>query len=67
MQKPTLRFFIIPLGAICTLATIASQNPQLRTRHDGGTSIAREQVTDCSLKNPADVCVIAMEDSTGTR
>jgi len=27
MLKPNFRFFIVPLGAICTLATLASQNP----------------------------------------
>lgn len=59
MLKPNFRFFIVPLGAICTLATLASQNPQLRTERDSGATAVREQVTDCSLKSPSDVCVIA--------
>jgi hypothetical protein len=59
MLKPSLRFFIVPLGAISMLATQASQNPQLRAQRDGGPSTVREQVTDCSFKSPSDVCVIA--------
>lgn len=58
MLKPSLRFFIVPLGAVSMLATMASQSPQLRAQRDAGTSTVREQVTDCSFKSPSDVCVI---------
>ncbi|WP_315835912.1 hypothetical protein [Bradyrhizobium prioriisuperbiae] len=58
LLKSSLRFFIVPLGAISMLATQASQNPQLRAQRDGGASTVREQVTDCSFKSSADVCVI---------
>ncbi|MEW6639203.1 MAG: hypothetical protein AB1586_01765 [Pseudomonadota bacterium] len=56
---PTPRFLIVPLGAICTLATLASQSPQLRARHDGAAAPVRERVADCSLKSPSDLCVLA--------
>ena len=28
MLKPSFRFFIIPLGAVCTLASLSAQNVQ---------------------------------------
>jgi hypothetical protein len=58
MLKPTFRFFIIPLGAICTLASLSSQNAAPRAQHETGVMQVRQQVTDCSAKNPAEVCVI---------
>jgi hypothetical protein len=59
MLKPSFRFFIIPLGAICTLASLSAQNAPQRTPRDFGSSLVRQQVIDCSNKNPADVCVIS--------
>jgi hypothetical protein len=32
MLKPTFRFFIIPLGAICTLASLSGQNAAPRAQ-----------------------------------
>ncbi len=60
MLKPTFRFFIIPLGAICTLASLSSQNAAPRAQHDTGSMLVRQQVIDCSNKNPSEVCVISM-------
>jgi len=58
MLKPSFRFFIIPLGAICTLASLsAQQNATPRVQRDSGT-VVHQQVVDCSNKNPAEVCVI---------
>ena len=57
MLKPNFRFFIIPLGAICTLASLSAQNTTPRVQRDSGTTV-REQVVDCSNKNPSAVCVI---------
>ena len=59
MLKPSFRFFIIPLGAVCTLASLSAQNVQPRAQRDGGVTVVREQVVDCSTKNPAEVCVIS--------
>jgi len=67
MLKPSLRFFIIPLGAICTLASLSSQNVTPRVQRDTASAIVREQVTDCSNKNPTEVCVISYDSETNTR
>jgi hypothetical protein len=60
MQKPSFRFFIIPLGAICTLASLSTQSTAPRGR-DIGASQIRQQVVDCSAKSPTEVCVIQFE------
>ena len=36
MLKPSFRFFIIPLGAICTLASLSAQNSTQRAQRDAG-------------------------------
>ncbi len=59
MRTPNLRCLIVPLGAVCTLATLASQDPQLRAQQDNGTTTVRERVTDCSPKSRSDICMIA--------
>ena len=58
MMKPSFRFFIIPLGAICTLASLSAQNTAPRAQRDQGSMLVHQQVVDCSNKNPAEVCVI---------
>jgi len=53
--NPSFRFFIIPLGTVCTLASLSSQN----VAHRGAAvAAAHQQVTDCSKTNPTEVCVI---------
>ena len=60
MLKPSFRYFIIPLGAISTLATLsAQQNVSPRAERTQGTTVVREQVVDCSAKSPSEVCVIS--------
>ena len=59
MLKPSFRTFIIPLGAISTLATLSAQSAAPRAQRDNGTMIVREQVVDCSAKSPTEVCVIS--------
>lgn len=58
MLKPSLRFFIIPLGAVATLATLSSQNIAPRAQREAGVMPVREQVVDCSAKSAAEVCEI---------
>jgi len=58
MLKPSFRFFIIPLGAICTLASLSAQNVSPRAQRDSGSMVVREQVVDCSTKSATEVCVI---------
>jgi hypothetical protein len=67
MLKPTFRFFIIPLGAICTLASLSAQNTSPRAQRDTGSTVVRQQVIDCSSKNPAEVCVISLDGETSAR
>ena len=62
MLKPTFRLFIIPLGAICTLASMSAQNAPRVQRE--GQILVRQQVTDCSTTRPGDVCVISHDDRT---
>jgi hypothetical protein len=64
MTKPSFRFFIIPLGAICTLASLSAQNTAPRTQHDPGSMLVRQQVVDCSSRNPREVCVISSDSET---
>ena len=59
MLKPSFRFFIIPLGAVATLASLSSQNIAPRAQRDAGSMLVREQVVDCSNKSAAEVCVIS--------
>ncbi len=59
MLKPSFRYFIIPLGAISTLASLSAQNVAPRADRTQGTTIVREQVVDCSAKSPSEVCVIS--------
>jgi len=58
MTTPSFRFFIIPLGAICTLATLSTQNAAPRAERHQGSMLVHEQVVDCTSKNPGEVCVI---------
>ena len=60
MLKPSFRFFIIPLGAVCTLASLSAQNVSPRAQRDAGSMIVRE-VVDCSTKSAAEVFVIPNE------
>ncbi len=67
MLKPTFRFFIIPLGAICTLASLSAQNTAPRPQHDTGSMVVRQQVVDCSNRNSAEVCVISIDGESTIR
>lgn len=59
MLKPSLRFLIVPLGAVSMIASMASQNtPQAQLR-DGATRQVREQVVDCGklVRNANNICI----------
>jgi len=58
MTRPSFRFFIIPLGAICTLASLSAQNTAPRAQRNQGSILVRQPVVDCSSENPGEVCVI---------
>jgi hypothetical protein len=64
MLKPSFRLFIVPLGAVATLATLSAQNVQPRAQRDGSSTLVREQVVDCGTRNPREVCVISYDSET---
>jgi hypothetical protein len=64
MLKPSFRFFIVPLGAVATLATMSTQNVQPRAQRNTGSTIVREQVVDCRTKSPREICVISYDSET---
>ena len=64
MLKPSFRFFIVPLGAVATLATLSTQNVQPRAQRDTGSSFVRERVVDCGTKSPKEICVISYDSET---
>jgi hypothetical protein len=64
MLKPSFRLFIVPLGAVATLATLSAQNVQPRAQRDGGSMFVREQVVSCGTKSPKEVCVISYDSET---
>ena len=66
MTRPSFRFFIIPLGAICTLASLSAQNTAPRVQRDS-SSFVHQQVVDCGNKNPAEVSVITYDSETSAR
>ena len=67
MLKPSFRFFIIPLGAVCTLASLSAQNVSPGAQRHTGVMVVREQVIDCSTRNPKEVCVISDDSGTSLR
>jgi hypothetical protein len=56
--RPSFRFFIIPLGAVCTLASLSSHHAAPRAQRFAAVTAVHQQVTDCSNTNPAEVCII---------
>jgi hypothetical protein len=62
MLKPSLRFLIVPIGAVATLASLSSQHIAPRAQRDGIVPV-REQVVDCSVKPSTEVCVISSGSS----
>jgi hypothetical protein len=66
MLKPTFRLFIIPLGAICTLASLSSQHPTLHAAREQGSMLVHQAVY-CSNKSPSEVCVISDDSETSAR
>lgn len=61
MLKPSFRYFIIPLGAISTLATLSAQDVAPRVQRDSTSVTVRERVVDCGTKSPTQVCVITYD------
>ena len=64
MLKPSFRTFIIPLGAISTLATLSAQDVASRAPRNHASMTVRQEVVDCSMKSPTEVCVISNDGET---
>lgn len=60
MFKPSLRFMIIPIGAIATIAALSSQSATHATTRERVMSVS-EQIVDCTQDNrkTVDICIIA--------
>jgi hypothetical protein len=58
MLKPSLRLFILPLGAVSMIATMASQNAPHAAR-DNGIQQVRQEIVACSANPKADVCIVS--------
>jgi len=57
MLKPSLRLFILPLGAVSIIATMASQDAPQATR--ASDQQLRQEIVACSANPKADVCIVS--------
>ncbi len=58
MLKPSLRLFILPLGAVSMIATLSSQNAPQAER----TSMihqVRQEIVACTPNSNADICIVS--------
>jgi hypothetical protein len=58
MLKPSLRLFILPLGAVTAIATMASQNAPQATR-DSAIQQVRQEIVACSPNSNAHICIVS--------
>jgi hypothetical protein len=60
MLKPSFRLFIVPLGAICTIATLASQNAPQGVQRTALAPVS-EQLVACThaAGKTADICILS--------
>jgi hypothetical protein len=56
MLKPSLRLFILPLGAVTAIATMASQNAPRATR-DSAIQQVRQEIVTCSPNTQ--ICIVS--------
>ena len=59
MLKPTFRFFIIPLGAICTLASLSAQNIAPRAQRNSARCWCTSRWSIAATRS-REVCVICL-------
>ena len=58
MLKPSLRLFILPLGAVSMIATLSSQNaPQAGQRET--IQQVRQEIVACTPNSNADICIVS--------
>ena len=59
MLKPSLRLFILPLGAVSMIATLASQNAPQAAQRDSMMQQVRQEIAACTPNSVADICVVS--------
>ena len=59
MLKPSLRLFILPLGAVSMIATMASQNAPQAAQRETTTQQVRQELAPCKTNSTADICIIS--------
>ncbi len=67
MQMMSFRFFIVPLGAVCTLIALGLQDAPARANRDGAMVSVRPQASGCPQQRPVDVCILSGEGNTHSR
>ena len=58
MLKPSLRLFILPLGAVSMIASLSSQNAPQAAQRDMLQQV-RQEIVACSANAKADICIIS--------
>jgi hypothetical protein len=58
MLKPSLRLFILPLGAVSAIATMASQDASQAGRN-GMMREIRQEIVVCAPNLKTDVCIVS--------
>lgn len=59
MLTPSLRLFILPLGAVSMIATLSSQNAPQAAQRGSMIQQVRQQAAPCTPLARADVCIVS--------
>jgi hypothetical protein len=59
MLKPSLRLFILPLGAVSMIATLSSQSAPQPAQRDTMIQQLRQEIVTCKANSNADICIVS--------
>lgn len=59
MLKPSLRLFILPLGAVSMIATLSSQNAPQAAQRESTMQQMRQEIAACAPNSKADICIVS--------
>jgi hypothetical protein len=59
MLKPSLRLFILPLGAVSMIATLSSQNAPQAAQRDSMIQPMRQEIVVCTPNSNAAICIVS--------
>jgi hypothetical protein len=59
MLKPSLRLFILPLGAVSMIASLSSQNAPQAAQRENMLQQVRQEIVACSANSKADICIVS--------